>query len=69
MVYVGVTRARRLLGLAIPASDRERVLAFLHRHGRPDRTAVGPTPAAQPRPSHLTPGFPATGKPILKNSK
>ena len=35
VAYVGVTRARRLLGLAIPASDQERVLAFLHRHGIP----------------------------------
>ena len=33
VAYVGVTRARRLLGLAIPSSDQERVLAFLHRHG------------------------------------
>lgn len=33
VAYVGVTRARRLLGLAIPSSDQERVLGFLHRHG------------------------------------
>ncbi len=32
VVYVAVTRARRLLGLAVPASDRERLLAHLHRH-------------------------------------
>ncbi len=31
VVYVAVTRARRLLGLAVPASDRERLLAHLHR--------------------------------------
>jgi hypothetical protein len=31
VVYVGVTRARRLLGLAIPPCDDQRVLAFLRR--------------------------------------
>jgi DNA helicase-2/ATP-dependent DNA helicase PcrA len=35
VAYVGVTRARRLLGLAIPASDQERVLAFLHHYAIP----------------------------------
>ncbi len=35
VVYVGVTRARRLLGLAIPPSDAQRVLAFLRRHAIP----------------------------------
>jgi DNA helicase II / ATP-dependent DNA helicase PcrA len=35
VAYVGITRAGRLLGLAIPASDEERVLAFLHHHAIP----------------------------------
>ena len=35
VVCVGVTRAPRLLGLAIPATDQHRVLAFLHRHSIP----------------------------------
>jgi DNA helicase-2/ATP-dependent DNA helicase PcrA len=35
VIYVGVTRARRLLGLAVPTSDRERLLAHLHRHTIP----------------------------------
>ncbi len=35
VLYVGVTRARRLLGLAVPASDRDRLLAHLHRHTIP----------------------------------
>lgn len=35
VVYVAVTRARRLLGLAVPASDQERLLAHLHRHAIP----------------------------------
>lgn len=35
VVYVAATRARRLLGLAVPAADRDRVLAHLHRLGVP----------------------------------
>lgn len=35
MVYVAVTRARRVLGLTVPASDRERLLAHPHRHTIP----------------------------------
>ena len=35
VMYVGVTRARRLLGLAVPASDRERFLAYFHRRTIP----------------------------------
>lgn len=35
VMYVAVTRARRLLGLAVPASDQERLLAHLHRHTIP----------------------------------
>jgi UvrD/REP helicase N-terminal domain len=35
VLYVGVTRARRLLGLAVPPSDRERLLNHLHRHSVP----------------------------------
>jgi DNA helicase II / ATP-dependent DNA helicase PcrA len=35
VMYVGVTCARRLLGLAIAPSDAQRVLAFLHRHAIP----------------------------------
>jgi ATP-dependent DNA helicase UvrD/PcrA len=32
VLYVGVTRARHLLGLAIPHTDQDRLLAHLHRH-------------------------------------
>jgi DNA helicase-2/ATP-dependent DNA helicase PcrA len=32
VIYVGVTRARRLLGLAVPASYREQLVTYLHRH-------------------------------------
>jgi len=35
VVYVAVTRARRLLGIAVPAADRERVVTHLHRVGVP----------------------------------
>jgi hypothetical protein len=35
VAYVGITRARQLLGLAIPATDQERVLAFLQHHAIP----------------------------------
>jgi len=35
VVYVGVTRARRLLGLAVPASHREPLLAAFRRLGIP----------------------------------
>jgi DNA helicase II / ATP-dependent DNA helicase PcrA len=35
VMYVGVTRARRLLGLAVPASDRERLLAYFQRRTIP----------------------------------
>jgi DNA helicase II / ATP-dependent DNA helicase PcrA len=35
VLYVGVTRARRLLGLAVPALDRQRLLAHLHHHAIP----------------------------------
>ena len=35
VIYVGVTRARRLLGLAVPPPDRERLLNHLHRHSIP----------------------------------
>jgi superfamily I DNA/RNA helicase len=33
VLYVGVTRARHLLGLAVPHTDRDRLIANLHRHG------------------------------------
>jgi len=33
VIYVAITRARRLVGLAVPAADRDRVLAHLHQHG------------------------------------
>ena len=35
VAYVGVTRARRLLGLAAPTPYRDRISAFLRRHGVP----------------------------------
>jgi len=35
VVYVAVTRAQRLLGLAVPPSDRERLLGHLHCHTIP----------------------------------
>jgi hypothetical protein len=35
VLYVGITRARRLLGLAVPTSHQEQVLAHLRRHTIP----------------------------------
>lgn len=35
VLYVGVTRARRLLGLAVPAPHQERLLDYLRRHAIP----------------------------------
>jgi superfamily I DNA/RNA helicase len=35
VVYVAVTRAQRLLGLAVPPSGLERLLGHLHRHTIP----------------------------------
>jgi hypothetical protein len=50
VVYVAVTRARRLLGLALPAADRDRVLAHLHRLGVPTelRQPQCPRPGSPP---------------------
>jgi ATP-dependent exoDNAse (exonuclease V) beta subunit len=35
VLYVGITRAQRLLGLAVPTTHQERVLAHLHGHTIP----------------------------------
>jgi hypothetical protein len=41
VIYVGVTRARLLLGLAVPASDQVRLVAHLDRHGIPTELRSG----------------------------